>query len=88
MFSERKAAAEVRRRNRLRREARLPTLLISGELRRMKSTYDEAGFEAFFEKERSRYAHLWSDRRRGWLTNMGIYQEVRRCLRRRALNRS
>ncbi len=85
MFPRPEAVEQIYRRNQLRRGAQLPLLSVEQELQRIGAAHDQTEFEALFAKERSRYAHLWSNPLRGWLANMGIYGEVRRRLREMAL---
>jgi hypothetical protein len=66
-------------RNTLRAEAQLPLLDVTAELARLKSARDQADFEAFFEKNRYRFAHLWEGRI--GLTRLGISNAVRKQLR-------
>ena len=71
----------IEERNRLRVEASLPLLDVPGEVARLKKAGDEAECEKYFQVRRYEFRHLWSDRSRGFLTNMGIYNVVRKALR-------
>jgi hypothetical protein len=68
-------------RNALRREANLPPLSVEDEARRLVVARDEASFESYFKQNHHRFSHLWADRSRGFLTNMGIWNAVRKKLR-------
>jgi hypothetical protein len=72
---------DIEKRNRLRAEARLPLLDLPTEMARLKKIEDDAKFENYFQLRRDEVQHLWSDRSRGFLTNMGIYIAVRNELR-------
>jgi hypothetical protein len=68
-------------RNALRREANLSPLSVEDEVRRLVVARDEASFESYFKQNRHRFSHLWADRSRGFLTNLGIWNAVRKKLR-------
>jgi len=70
---------DIESRNNLRAEAQLPLLDVTGELARLMVARDQADFEAFFEKNRYRFAHLWEGR--SGLTRLGISNAVRKQLR-------
>ena len=72
---------DIEQRNALRAEAGLPLLDPQAEAARLANTREQAQFENYFRQNRDRYAHLWSDRNRGFWTNMGIYNAVRKELR-------
>lgn len=72
--------AQVAARNEVRREAKLP-LLDQREVDRLETARNEAEFEQYFELQRNHYSHLWSDHRRGFVANAGIYSIVRKRLR-------
>jgi hypothetical protein len=65
----------------LRIEAGLPPLSVADEVQRAKKVHDEAEFERFFESQRHRFIHLWSDSNRGFLTNASIWSAVRNKIR-------
>jgi hypothetical protein len=71
----------IQQRNMLRAEAGLPLLDVPAEAARLAKAREQALFEDFFQTERHRFAHLWSDRSRGFLSNMGIWTAVRKRLR-------
>jgi hypothetical protein len=68
-------------RNFLRAEVGLPLLSVEAETRRLEAVRDRAEFENYFQEQRHRFAHLWADRSRGFLTNAGIWASVRKKLR-------
>jgi hypothetical protein len=70
---------DIESRNNLRAEAQLPLLDVTAELARLKAARDQADFEAFFEKNRYRYAHLWEGH--SGLARMAISNAVRAQLR-------
>jgi hypothetical protein len=72
---------DITERNSLRAEAGLPLLSVDVEARRSDAVRKEAAFEKYFQQNRHRFAHLWADRSRGFLTNMGIWVAVRKKLR-------
>ncbi len=72
---------DIEKRNALRAEAGLPLLDARAEAARLAKAREEAQFENYFRQNRDRYAHLWSDRNRGFWTNMAIYNAVRKELR-------
>jgi hypothetical protein len=72
---------DTEQRNALRAEARLPLLDAAAEAARLAKAREQAQFENYFRQNRDRYAHLWSDRNRGFWTNMAIYNAVRKELR-------
>lgn len=72
---------DIEQRNRLRIEAGLPTLDVLTEMARLKKADANAEFEKYFQLRRNEFQHLWSDRTRGFLTNMGTYNAVRKALR-------
>jgi hypothetical protein len=72
---------DVEQRNRLRRDASLPLLDVPTEMARLEKAEADAEFEKFFNLRRDQYAHLWSDRGRGFWTNLAIYNGVRKRLR-------
>jgi hypothetical protein len=71
----------INERNRLRKEARLPLLDEEIECKRQAGLDRDIAFERFFDANRERYQHLWSNRSRGWITNAGIWAMMRRRLR-------
>jgi hypothetical protein len=71
----------IEQRNRLRAQAGLPLLDVAAEAARLKKAEDDAEFEKYFQLRRDEFRHLWSDRNKGFLTNMGIYNAVRKALR-------
>lgn len=73
--------AEIEARNRIRREAKLPLLSVTAELRRSKTRQRQDEFEAFFEKERSKYNHLWSGKDLGWMGGFALWTKVRQQVR-------
>ena len=73
--------AEVDARNQIRREAGLPLLSVTAELRRSKTRQRQDDFEAFFEKERPKYKHLWSGRNLGWAGGFALWTKVRQQVR-------
>ena len=73
--------AEIDVRNQLRREAGLPLLSVTAELRRSKTHQRQEEFEAFFEKERPKYNHLWSGRNLGWAGGFALWTKVRQQVR-------
>src|SRR6202140_719223 len=75
------ADMDIEQRNRLRVEAYLPLLDVPTEMALLKKAEDDAEFEKYFKLRRPEFQHLWSDRSRGFLTNMGIYNAVRKALR-------
>jgi hypothetical protein len=76
-----KDIVDIENRNRLRAEARLPLLDARAEATRLAKAREQAQFENYFRQNRDRYAHLWSDRNRGFWTNMATYNAVRKELR-------
>jgi hypothetical protein len=72
---------EIEERNRLRAQTGLPLLDVAAEAARLKKAEDNPKFEKYFHLRRDEFRHLWSDRSRGVLTNMGICNAVRRALR-------
>jgi hypothetical protein len=68
-------------RNALRKQSGLPLLSVEDETRRLELTRDQARLENYFDQERHRFAHLWADGSRGFLTNMGIWNTVKKKLR-------
>ncbi len=72
---------DIEQRNALRAETGLPLLDPQAEAARLAKAREQALFENYFQQERHRYAHLWSDRNRGFWTNMAIYNAVRKELR-------
>ena len=79
-FPEDEVRQEIARRNRLRSEAGMPVLSVDDELRRLKWAYEEHQFEEFFRQEAPKYQHLWCDRSRGFMGNMGIWASERNRL--------
>jgi hypothetical protein len=71
----------IEQRNQLRKQAGLPLLDIAAETARLTAAREEAEFKKYFQIRRNEFQHLWSDRSRGVLTNMGIYNTVRKALR-------
>ena len=71
----------ILRRNQLRAEANLPLLDVPAEIARLKKAEDHAEFERYVQLRRDEFRHFWSDRSRGFLANMGIYNAVRKKLR-------
>jgi len=55
-----KATQKVRERNRLRKEAHLPLLSVTAELKRLKRIESEAEFEKFVEASSELYSLLWT----------------------------
>lgn len=72
---------DIEQRNRIRADAGLPLLDIPTETARLKKAQEDAKFEKYFQLRRDAFQHLWSDRGRGFLTNMGIYTAARNVLR-------
>ena len=72
---------DIERRNLLRVEAGLSPLDVPAEAARLKKAEHDARFEKYFQLRHDEFRHLWSDRTRGFLTNMGIYNAVRKALR-------
>jgi len=72
---------DIEQRNRTRVEAGLPLLDVVAEAVRLRKAEEDAEFEKYFQLRREEFRHLWSDRIRGFLTNMGIYSAVRNALR-------
>jgi hypothetical protein len=72
---------DIEQRNRLRRDASLPLLDVPTEMARLEKAEADAEFEKYFQQVRHRFSSLWSDRTRGFLTNMAIYNSVRKRLR-------
>jgi len=72
---------DLEQRNRLRAEAGLPLLDVAAEAARLKQAEDDGEFKKYFQLRRNGFRHLWSDRSRGFLTNMGLYNNVRKALR-------
>jgi hypothetical protein len=72
---------DIEQRNSLRVAASLPLLDVPTEMARLKKAQDDAEFEKYFQVRRDKFQHLWSDRGRGFLTNMGIYNSVRKEMR-------
>ena len=68
-------------RNCLRKEAGLPLLDLDAEGHRLKKVQRDAAFEEYYRQNRHRFALLWADRSRGWLSNAGIWGAGRRRLR-------
>jgi hypothetical protein len=73
------ARVEIESRNQLRRGAGLPLLSAGTETARLNEVHREVEFEAFFDQQRSKHAHLWSGH--GWMAGMGIWSRVRRQVR-------
>lgn len=72
---------EIEARNRLRGEAKLPLLSVAAEVEHLEFVRREAEFEAFFEKERPKYNHLWSGRNLGWAGGFALWTKVRQQVR-------
>jgi hypothetical protein len=72
---------DIEQRNRLRAEAALPLLDLAAEMALLEKAQADAEFEKYFNRRRPEFAHLWGDRARGILTNMAIYNGVRKRLR-------
>jgi hypothetical protein len=72
---------DIEQENQLRAQAGLPLLDVAAEAARLKQAEDDAEFEKYFQLRRDEFRQLWSDRSRGFLTNMGIYNAVRKALR-------
>jgi len=72
---------DIEQRNRLRAEAGLPLLDVSAETARLAKARADAEFENYFRLHRAKFVHLWSDRNRGFWTNVWIWNSVRRQLR-------
>jgi hypothetical protein len=68
-------------RNDLRKHAALPLLDLNAEAARLKKVQRDAAFEQYYRDSRHRFASLWGDQGRGWLTNAGIWAAARRQLR-------
>jgi tRNA(Met) C34 N-acetyltransferase TmcA len=68
-------------RNRLRKEVGLPLLDLNAECARLNTVQRDAAFEQYYRENRCRFASLWADRGRGWLSNAGIWVAARRQLR-------
>ena len=68
-------------RNELRKQASLPLLNEEIEQERQEAIEREAAFERYYQLNRHRFADLWADRSKGWLTNAGIWTDARRRLR-------
>jgi len=81
VFNQAKAKFEVARRNDIRHEAGLPLIDQDAELQRLERVSRVDDFEAYFQRERVRYQHLWQDKTHGFFTRMGIYSQVRTKLR-------
>jgi hypothetical protein len=67
-------------RNELRKQSGLPLLSVERETLRLETVQQQTEFENYFKLGRSEIRHLWSDRSRGFLTNMAIYNAVRKAL--------
>lgn len=80
MFNYQQARAEIDERNSVRLTSKLPLLSTDVEIEKLKQADFENEFEAHFQAQRSRYEHLWTDKRQGWLNRMGIYNDVRKKL--------
>jgi hypothetical protein len=72
---------DIEQENQLRAKAGLPLLDVAAEAARLKKAEDDADFEKYFQLRRPQFKHLWADSSRGFLTNMGIYNVVRKALR-------
>jgi hypothetical protein len=68
-------------RNYLRKDAGLPLLDLNAEGARLNKVQRDAAFERYYLENRHRFAALWADRSRGWLSNAGIWAAARRRLR-------
>jgi hypothetical protein len=68
-------------RNELRKQSGLPLLSVERETRRLETVQQQTEFENYFKLRRNEFQHLWSDRSRGFLTNMGIYNAFRKAPR-------
>jgi hypothetical protein len=76
-----KDLVDIENRNRLRAEAGLPLLDARAEARRLANAREQALFENYFQQNRHRFVHLWSDRSQNFWTKMGIWNAVRKKLR-------
>jgi hypothetical protein len=72
---------DITERNSLRADVGLPLLSVDVEARRLEAVREQAAFEKYFQQNRHRFVHLWSDRNRGFWTNVGIWNAVRKKLR-------
>lgn len=72
--------AEIESRNKLRREAGLPPLSVAEEVRRLKTWERRTEFEEFFEAERARNKHLWSEPL-GWFGGFARWTKLRAQIR-------
>jgi hypothetical protein len=72
---------EIDGRNAVREEAALPLLKLDAETAHLNDVEYWTEFERYFEANRHRFGHLWSDHSRGFLSNMGIWTMVRKTLR-------
>jgi hypothetical protein len=91
MFDVAKATQEIHERNRLRKEAHLPLLSVTAELKRLKRIESEAELAKFVEASSELYSLLWTravERLRrnhfgpdylpdGWIAKMSINGYVR-----------
>jgi hypothetical protein len=68
-------------RNRCRVEAGLPLLDEEAEAARLAAVQRDAAFEQYYRDHRSRFAHIWADTSRGWLSRAGLWAQARRQLR-------
>jgi hypothetical protein len=68
-------------RNQRRAEAGLPLLDVEVEGARLAAVQRDAAFEQYYREHRNRFAHIWADTGRGWLSRAGLWAQVRRRLR-------
>jgi hypothetical protein len=69
--------AEIELRNQLRREASLPRLSVSSELRRLKTAQRKMEFESFCENEWPKYSRLCSGQTHGGMGGYVIWARIR-----------
>jgi hypothetical protein len=72
-----KIRTDVVERNLIREQAGLPLLQADLETERLRQADEQAEFESYFNLNKHRFRHLWSDRSLGYLSRMGIWSSVR-----------
>ena len=68
-------------RNAARAEAQLPLLDVAAEAARLLAVREQVEFEREWVRRRPEFDLQWADRSRGFLSNMGIWNAVRKGLR-------
>jgi len=59
----------------------LPLLDVEAERARLAAVLRDAAFEQYYRQHRNRFARLWTDTSKGWLSRAGLWAQARRQLR-------